>query len=456
MASILTPNTFQVKINEEHVVNGIRTRNENVYDIPNVTNYDRRIVTVPESTSVDLINTNGPTPGPALFPSSSIAYGRITNMDDSSRLAVTFTSSAGLDNVGLVGKNISGSYTSGGTLSPAATAFPTTGVIYTGLATTTSGTGTGLTLNVTQSAGLVSQAIPFTGASTTTQIGTYNNIPLGGSATGTGALGTIKITSDAFSEAAPSAATISISDPGKNYGVNDVLTVAADAIPSTALITAGTLPITTNVTGADNGTSAAIPITSNNIGSGASVVLVVTANVIASVTVSAIGGGFAAGDTITIPQATLRNYIGTGTTGDLVCTLIAGNINTSTGFTLRALVAADRLMTPIDVTIASGGSGYSVGDTLIVSKSLFTPTDYNSTNDLIYTLTTDDFAAIGAKSFWTMECLPTSSIMFSSPNCSGSQFNGLFEQDIEFISVYAISSSIDVEYVLVNAPIATN
>jgi len=113
-------------------------------------------------------------------------------------------------------------------------------------------------------------------------------------------------------------------------------------------------------------------------------------------------------------------------------------------------------MTPIDVTIASGGSGYSVGDTLIVSKSLFTPTDYNSTNDLIYTLTTDDFAAIGAKSFWTMECLPTSSIMFSSPNCSGSQFNGLFEQDIEFISVYAISSSVDVEYVLVNAPIATN
>lgn len=369
MASILTPNTFQVKIKEEHVVNGIRTLNENQYDIPNVTNYDRRIVTVPANTNVDLINTNGPTPGPALFPSSSIAYGRITNMDDSSRLAVTFTSSAGLDNVGLVGKNLSGSYTSGGTLSPAATAFPTTGVIYTGLATTTSGTGTGLTLNVTQSAGLVSQAIPFTGASTTTQIGTYNNIPLGGSATGTGALGTIKITSDGFSEAAPSAATISISDPGKNYGVGDVLTVAADAIPSTALITGGTLPITSNVTGADNGTSSAIPITSNNIGSGASVVLTVAGNVISAVTVSAIGGGFATGDTITISQATLRTYIGTGTTGNLVCTLAAGNINTSTGFTLRALVAADRLMTPIDVTVASGGSGYSVGDTLIVSKS---------------------------------------------------------------------------------------
>ena len=456
MASILTPNTFQVKIKEEHVVNGIRTLNENQYDIPNVTNYDRRIVTVPADTNVDLINRNGPTPGPALFPSSSIAYGRITNMDDSSRLAVTFTSSAGLDNVGLVGKNLSGSYTSGGTLNPAATAFPTTGVIYTGLATTTSGTGTGLTLNVTQSAGLVSQAIPFTAASTTTQIGTYTNVPLGGSATGTGALGTVKVTSDGFSAAAPSAASVSITDPGKNYGVGDVLTIAADAIPSTALITGGTLPITSNITGADNGTSAAIPISSNNIGSGASVVLTVAANVVSAVTVSSIGGGFAAGDTITIPQATLRTYIGSGTTGDLVCTLIAGNINTSTGYTLRALVAADRLMTPIDVTIASGGSGYSVGDTLIVSKSLFTPTDYNPTNDLVYTLTTDDFAAIGAKSFWTMECLPTSSIMFSSPNVSGSQFNGVFEQDIEFISVRAISSSIDVEYVLVNAPVATN
>jgi hypothetical protein len=456
MASILTPNTFQVKINEEHVVNGIRTRNENTYNIPNVTNYDRRIVTVPSTTSVDLINTNGPTPGPALFPSSSIAYGRITNMDDSSRLAVTFTSSAGLDNVGLVGKNISGSYASGGTLSPAATAFPTSGVIYTGLATTTNGTGTGLTLNVTQSAGLVSQAIPFTAASTTTQIGTYTDVPLISSATGTGALGTLVITSDGFTEQSPSAASISITNPGKNYAVGDVLTISPASISSTALITGGTLPITTNVTGATDGTSAAIPVSSNNIGSGASVILTVTGNVITAVTVSAIGGGYVNGDTITVSQATLRNYIGAGTTGNLVCTLIAGNINTTGGFTLRALVAADRLMTPIDVTIASGGSSYAVGNTITVAKALFTPADYTPTNDLIYTLRDVDFAAIGAKSYWTMECLPTSSIMFSSPNCSGSQFNGSFEQDIEFISVYAISSSIDVEYVLVNAPVATN
>ena len=68
----------------------------------------------------------------------------------------------------------------------------------------------------------------------------------------------------------------------------------------------------------------------------------------------------------------------------------------------------------------------------------------------------DDFSLTGTKSYWTMECLPTSSIVFSSPNCSGSKFNGNFEQDIEFISVYAISGSVDVEYVIVNAPVATN
>tara|TARA_R110000796_G_scaffold212712_1_gene328857 strand:+ start:2519 stop:3004 length:486 start_codon:yes stop_codon:yes gene_type:complete len=95
MASTVTPSTFQVRIKEDHVINGVRTVNENLYRVHNVTNYDRRIVTVPVNTNVDLINTNGLIPGPALFPSHSIAYGRITNMDDSNRLAVSFTSSRG-------------------------------------------------------------------------------------------------------------------------------------------------------------------------------------------------------------------------------------------------------------------------------------------------------------------------------------------------------------------------
>ena len=49
-----------------------------------------------------------------------------------------------------------------------------------------------------------------------------------------------------------------------------------------------------------------------------------------------------------------------------------------------------------------------------------------------------------------MNLLPTSSLMFSSPQVTGSGFNGFFGQDIEYVSVYAISESVDVEYVVVN------
>ena len=54
-------------------------------------------------------------------------------------------------------------------------------------------------------------------------------------------------------------------------------------------------------------------------------------------------------------------------------------------------------------------------------------------------------------SSWSMECLPTSSIMFSSSKTTGSNFNGTFTDDITNIAVYSLSSSLDVEYVVVNA-----
>jgi hypothetical protein len=47
--------------------------------------------------------------------------------------------------------------------------------------------------------------------------------------------------------------------------------------------------------------------------------------------------------------------------------------------------------------------------------------------------------------------LPTSSLMFSSPNVTGSEFSGTFTDDITNISLYSLSSSLDVEYVVVNA-----
>jgi len=93
MASPNTPTNFQIKIKEEHIVKGIKTVNESFYTIGSVTNVDRRIVTIPPTTSIDLININGVNPGAGTFPSSSIKYVRVSNLDTSSSLAVSFTAS---------------------------------------------------------------------------------------------------------------------------------------------------------------------------------------------------------------------------------------------------------------------------------------------------------------------------------------------------------------------------
>ena len=93
MASPNTPTNFQIKIKEEHIVKGIKTINESFYTIGSVTNVDRRIVTIPPTTSIDLININGVNPGAGTFPSSSIKYVRDSNLDTTSSLAVSFTAS---------------------------------------------------------------------------------------------------------------------------------------------------------------------------------------------------------------------------------------------------------------------------------------------------------------------------------------------------------------------------
>ena len=96
--------------------------------------------------------------------------------------------------------------------------------------------------------------------------------------------------------------------------------------------------------------------------------------------------------------------------------------------------------------IAAGGSGYEVGETITVNGA-----EIGNSTDAIFTLTLNDFTENGARSYWTMDVLPTSSLMFSSPQVTGSTFNGFFEQDIEFVSVYAETERMDVEYVVVNS-----
>jgi|TARA_R110000803_G_scaffold38183_3_gene82443 hypothetical protein len=95
MASTLTPTSFNVKIIEEQVVRNSVIKNEVTYTIDNVVNVDRRILTCPNTTSIDLFNLNGPNPGAGTFPSSSLQYARITNLDDTYSIALIISSSQG-------------------------------------------------------------------------------------------------------------------------------------------------------------------------------------------------------------------------------------------------------------------------------------------------------------------------------------------------------------------------
>ena len=444
MASTVTPSEFKVFIKEDHVINGIRTVNENLYRIPNVTNYDRRIVTVPADTNVDLINTNGPIPGPALFPSYSIAYGRITNMDDANRLAVTFTSSNGESETGNIGSDLSGSYVSGGTGGTAGT--------YSNLPTTTSGNGSGMTLQVITDETLKSDPlITLTPVATTlAAIGTYSVALSGG--TGTGATGSVTVTAGAGNDASiPTYTQLEFVTSGSGYTIGDQLIIPAGALSNGNLIKGNILTNVTLPTVDNNITVNNIPIVTTT-GQGATVDVNSAGNLINTVTVNAVGKEFQPLQEFIIKESTLQSLGFGGASGDYKGIITANDLATSVTNTLPALVAGNLEVRPVEATIQTGGNGYSVGDTLTVAKALIG----NSTADLSYKLDTNDFSLTGTKSYWTMECLPTSSIMFSSPNCSGSKFNGIFEQDIEFISVYALTGSVDVEYVLVNAPVATN
>jgi hypothetical protein len=95
MASTLIPTTFKITISEEQVVRNSTIKNEVTFNIPNVTNVDHRILSCPQTTSIDLFNLNGPIPGAGTFPSSSLKYARISNLDNVYSVAVIISGSQG-------------------------------------------------------------------------------------------------------------------------------------------------------------------------------------------------------------------------------------------------------------------------------------------------------------------------------------------------------------------------
>ena len=95
MASTLTPSTFNVTIIEEQVVKSNIIKNQTTLTVSSVTNVDRRTVTCPTGSFVTLFNLDGSIPGAGTFPSSSLKYARISNLDDTNNLAITVSGSQG-------------------------------------------------------------------------------------------------------------------------------------------------------------------------------------------------------------------------------------------------------------------------------------------------------------------------------------------------------------------------
>jgi len=434
MASILTPSAFQIKIKEEHVVKGIKTTNETFFTLGNITNVDRRIVTIPAQTSIDLFNVNGINPSAGTFPSSSMKYARITNLDTTSSLAVSFTSSKSPDGIGVIGTDLTSSYASGGV----------GGVIglYASVPTTSSISGSGMTLDVVVSSSLImSQSLGLNIAPDDCATGTYNVNLVGGS--GTGATAQAIVTG--ADPSTPTLSTVMVLNPGRGYIVGDTLSIAAGDL--------GTGQLVTNQAFTNNGL---VPNVSNNItreiavytttGQGGTVSVKSDGGVITVVKPVNIGTGYLENQTITISQAQLTN-VGFGVvSSDYTNTLISDDVANSSPASMLALTSSNINTNVFQAKIAAGGSGYEVGETITVNGA-----EIGNSTDAVFNLTLNDFTENGARSYWTMDVLPTSSLMFSSPQVTGSTFNGFFEQDIEFVSVYAETERMDVEYVVVNS-----
>ena len=435
MASILTPSAFQIKIKEEHVVKGIKTTNETFFTLGNITNVDRRIVTIPASTSIDLFNVNGLNPSAGTFPSSSMKYARITNLDTTSSLAVSFTSSKAPDGIGIIGTDLTSSYTSGGS----------GGVIglYPAVPTTSSVSGSGMTLDVVVSSSLImSQSLTINSVPTDCATGTYNVNLVGGS--GTGATAQAVVTGADPSQ--PTLATVMVLDPGRGYVVDDSFTIAGGDLGTGQLVTGQAFTnngLTPNVT---NDITREIAVYTTT-GQGGTVNVVSVGGVVSTVTPVNIGTGYLETQLITISKDQLTNVGFGNVSSDYTCTLVANDVENS-GQAALAILTSSNITTDIfQAKIAAGGTGYQVGETVTVNKAEIG----NTTNDAIFTLTLNDFTENGSRSYWTMDVLPTSSLMFSSPQVTGSTFNGFFDQDIEFVSVYAKTERMDVEYVVVNS-----
>jgi len=207
--------------------------------------------------------------------------------------ATASVNTSGIEDGGVdSGTNLLSSYTSGGTLGTAGT--------FSDVATTTSGTGTGITLNVTTSTtnGKLSNATDallssITINSSDANDATYVGVELDGGS-GTGASATLVVSSNTVS-------SITVTEVGSGYAASDILKISSRII-------GGTTDITIVLASGD---------------------LLVEPT---SITVEDAGSGYEVGDQLTVA----KTLIGTSD-ADLVVTLANANVNNAVAFTLEAI-----------------------------------------------------------------------------------------------------------------------
>ena len=90
MATTLSNSKLTVRVIEEITLNGSKRGSTNKHEISGINEVTERIVSVPTSTVTILSASN--TVGAGTYVSSSLKYIRLTNLDDSNFVRVSFTS----------------------------------------------------------------------------------------------------------------------------------------------------------------------------------------------------------------------------------------------------------------------------------------------------------------------------------------------------------------------------
>ena len=234
-------------------------------------------------------------------------------------------------------------------------------------------------------------------------------------------------------------------NPGRGYVVGDSLRIASGDLGTGQLVTGQAFTNNGSTPNVSNNLSREIAVYTTT-GQGGTVNVRSVGGVISTVTPVNIGTGYEIGQLITISKDQLINVGFGNVNADYTCTLTIDDVGNSTQAVMTTLTGSNITSGVFQAKIAAGGSGYEVGETITVNGA-----EIGNSTDAVFNLTLNDFTENGARSYWTMDVLPTSSLMFSSPQVTGSTFNGFFEQDIEFVSVYAETERMDVEYVVVNS-----